>query len=296
MITTHVAFEDAYKTAEAARRKVMNHGLFRAACLLRQALPGATAITVDVEAVDTLVAVHANDRTVWHVENTDASALIERAVSEAGDVVRDSLSFGRNPGVLSSAGWRRHADDPDLYDVDLPDTSRAGRSVGTAHTATPAGLLEVTATLDPGNSSFTIEGLSEYAPETRDRVRYALLNSGYEWPDGALTVRVGLGCTKASPSFELAIVCAILAAAGRIEQAAVDGPVLLGALGFIGGVYPSPAVPAAAHAAACAGRQTLVLPVGAPPVAAQMPGLTVITVRTVRQAIAALTGEPVPEA
>ena len=68
-----------------------------------------------------------------------------------------------------------------------------------------------------GLPSFTIVGLGDRAVrEARERVRAAILNSGFEFPLKRVTVNLAPAyLRKAGPGFDLAIACAILAASGQ---------------------------------------------------------------------------------
>ncbi|HEY6655074.1 MAG TPA: magnesium chelatase domain-containing protein, partial [Solirubrobacterales bacterium] len=67
-----------------------------------------------------------------------------------------------------------------------------------------------------GLPSFTIVGLPDTAVrESRERVRSALRNSGFRYPDHRITVNLApADVRKAGPGFDLAIAAAILAATG----------------------------------------------------------------------------------
>ncbi|WP_442817187.1 magnesium chelatase domain-containing protein [Streptomyces sp. NBC_01334] len=67
----------------------------------------------------------------------------------------------------------------------------------------------------------------------RDRGRAAILNTGYDWPQGELTVDL-LGADEPSSVADPAIACAILAAADHVDPAALRRTVLLGELGLDG--------------------------------------------------------------
>jgi len=174
-------FEDAYRDAFTACKEVLNRGVLWMACLVRETVPDATSVTVDV-AEQKLLSVHAGDRKVWEA-GKDQGPLTQPHVDDIEDVLRDVLDFGRTPVAFTEVGWQPTSDTA-RYGIALPDTSQPGEPtaarVGAAHTATPAGLLEVIAALEPGDASFTVEGLPAYARETRDRVRAALLNAGYD--------------------------------------------------------------------------------------------------------------------
>ena len=69
----------------------------------------------------------------------------------------------------------------------------------------------------PGLPAFTIVGLGDRAVrESRERVRSAILNSGFEFPARRITVNLApAALRKEGPGFDLAIACGVLAAVGR---------------------------------------------------------------------------------
>lgn len=90
-----------------------------------------------------------------------------------------------------------------------------------------------------GENAFTITGLApERTRETRDRIRAGITNAGYKLPDGALAVAAsGLLATPAAAT-DLALAVTILAAAGAIDEKALEKVALIGELGLDGQVRP----------------------------------------------------------
>ena len=72
--------------------------------------------------------------------------------------------------------------------------------------------------LRPGLPAFTIVGLGDRAVrESRERVRSAILNSGFEFPARRITVNLApAALRKEGPGFDLAIACGVLAAVGQL--------------------------------------------------------------------------------
>ncbi|MET9458380.1 magnesium chelatase domain-containing protein [Streptomyces canus] len=105
------------------------------------------------------------------------------------------------------------------------------------------------ATISPGLDSFTIDGVS-HERETRDRIRAAIVNGGYDWPNGHVTVTVETVTGRALDStHDLAIACAILGAAGHYRPNALANVVFIGELGLDGRVRPVADVNEAARSA-----------------------------------------------
>ncbi|WP_320777671.1 YifB family Mg chelatase-like AAA ATPase [Streptomyces sp. CRN 30] len=158
-------------------------------------------------------------------------------------------------------------------------------------------LVEVQADLEPGVAAFALVGLPDKSlTESRDRVRAAVVNSGAEWPQKKLTVGLSpASVPKAGSGFDLAVACAVLGAAERIDPRALADIVMIGELGLDGRVRPVRGILPAVLAAADAGYEQVVVPECAAAEAALVPGVSVLGVRTLRQLVAVLTDEPVPD-
>ena len=95
-----------------------------------------------------------------------------------------------------------------------------------AHTFTIDGLQtrHVTVEVDVrrGLPAFTIVGLADAAVrEARERVRAAILNSGYEFPAKRITANLAPSdVPKAGAALDLALACAVLAASGQLSARA----------------------------------------------------------------------------
>ncbi|MEU3188024.1 YifB family Mg chelatase-like AAA ATPase [Streptomyces sp. NPDC006923] len=158
-------------------------------------------------------------------------------------------------------------------------------------------VVEVQADLEPGVAAFTLVGLPDKSLiESRDRVRAAVVNSGAEWPQKKLTVGLSpASVPKSGSGFDLAVASAVLGAAERIDPSAIADLVLIGELGLDGRVRPVRGVLPAVLAAAEAGYRQVVVPEQTAGEASLVPGVSVLGVRSLRQLIAVLAGEPVPE-
>ncbi|GLX51941.1 hypothetical protein Shyhy01_48910 [Streptomyces hygroscopicus subsp. hygroscopicus] len=158
-------------------------------------------------------------------------------------------------------------------------------------------VVEVQADLEPGVAAFTLVGLPDKSlTESRDRVRAAVVNSGAEWPQKKLTVGLSpASVPKAGSGFDLAVACAVLGAAERIDPRVLADIVMIGELGLDGRVRPVRGILPAVLAAADAGYEQVVVPECAAAEAALVPGVSVLGVRSLRQLIALLAEEPVPD-
>jgi magnesium chelatase family protein len=158
-------------------------------------------------------------------------------------------------------------------------------------------VVEVQADLEPGVAAFTLVGLPDKSlSESRDRVRAAVVNSGGEWPQKKLTVGLSpASVPKAGSGFDLAVACAVLGACERIDPRVLADIVMIGELGLDGRVRPVRGILPAVLAAADAGYEQVVVPECAAAEASLVPGVSVLGVRSLRQLIAVLADEPVPD-
>ncbi|WP_335938590.1 YifB family Mg chelatase-like AAA ATPase [Streptomyces sp. PTD5-9] len=158
-------------------------------------------------------------------------------------------------------------------------------------------VVEVQADLEAGVAAFTLVGLPDKSLiESRDRVRAAVVNSGAEWPQKKLTVGLSpASVPKGGSGFDLAVACSVLGAAERIDPASIADVVMIGELGLDGRVRPVRGVLPAVLAAAEAGYRQVVVPEQTAGEAALVPGVSVLGVRSLRQLIAVLCDEPVPD-
>ncbi|EXU69080.1 hypothetical protein Z951_06145 [Streptomyces sp. PRh5] len=158
-------------------------------------------------------------------------------------------------------------------------------------------VVEVQADLEPGVAAFTLVGLPDKSlVESRDRVRAAVVNSGGEWPQKKLTVGLSpASVPKGGSGFDLAVACAVLGAAERVDPREIADLMMIGELGLDGRVRPVRGVLPAVLAASEAGYRQVVVPEQTAAEAALVPGVSVLGVRSLRQLIAVLTDEPVPE-
>ena len=92
--------------------------------------------------------------------------------------------------------------------------------------------VRVEADVRTGLPAFALVGLPDAAVrESRERVRAALVNSGFEFPQQRITANLApADLRKAGPGFDLAIAAAILAATGQLRAAALADVALAGEL------------------------------------------------------------------
>ena len=99
-------------------------------------------------------------------------------------------------------------------------------------------LIEIEVDIADGLPSYTLLGLPDAAlSESTDRVRPALVNSGFSWPNRKVTVSLTPAwLRKSGSSFDLPIAIALLVAMGEIPQSSTLGIVFMGELALDGGI------------------------------------------------------------
>jgi magnesium chelatase family protein len=91
-----------------------------------------------------------------------------------------------------------------------------------------------------GLPAFHVVGLPDAScREARDRVRAALLSSGFDWPNRRITVNLApSGLKKTGAGLDLAIAVGLLAASESIDPSSIVNTGFLGELGLDGSVRP----------------------------------------------------------
>jgi len=172
-----------------------------------------------------------------------------------------------------------------------------------AQTFTIEGLQTRSVTVEvdirSGLPAFAIVGLADAAVrEARDRVRAAILNSGYEFPAHRITANLAPGdVPKAGPGLDLALACAILAAGGQVAQERLADHALFGELALDGALRPCNGSLAIAQATQEAGMRALVLAPERSHEACMVEDIEVVVARSLRSAVRVLgggAGDPLP--
>lgn len=141
-----------------------------------------------------------------------------------------------------------------------------------------------------GLPAFTVVGLPDASVrESRDRIRSAIRNSGFAFPEHRVTVNLApADVRKAGASFDLPIALGVLAASGAIVRRDVDDILIVGEVSLDGGIQPARGVLPIAATARRQGVRGLLLPVSNSEEAALVVGLEFYPVRSLTEAVAAL--------
>ena len=155
--------------------------------------------------------------------------------------------------------------------------------------------VAVTAEVDvrTGLPAFTIVGLGDAAVrESRERVRAAIQNSGFEFPLARIVVNLApASLRKTGPAFDGAMAAALLAASGQIPIGGLDRLALYGELSLGGEMRGCNGTLAAAEGARGAGARLFLVAEDCAQEAALVEGLEVGAVRDLQELVAVLSGE-----
>ena len=149
-----------------------------------------------------------------------------------------------------------------------------------------------------GLPAFTIVGLGDAAVrESRERVRAALLNCGFEFPARRITANLApAALRKVGPGFDLALAAAILAASGQVPAQELERWAVFGELSLGGELRPCRGALAVAEGTRRAGLAGLVLPREHAVEAALIEGIVVAGVDGLAGMAELLRGGEVPAA
>lgn len=101
-------------------------------------------------------------------------------------------------------------------------------------------LIDIEVDVSNGLPSYSLLGLPDATlSEARERIRAAILNSGFSWPNKKLTVSLSPAwLPKSGSAFDLPIALAILAATSQIEAKCVKETLFIGELSLEGALRP----------------------------------------------------------
>ena len=152
--------------------------------------------------------------------------------------------------------------------------------------------------VDVGMPHFGIVGLPDASVrESRDRVRIAIRNCGYQFPRHKVIISLSpADLRKAGAAFDLPIAIGILAATGAIQRRSFEDWLFIGELGLNGAVLAARGVlPVAVHARK-SDVQSLMLPAINAPEAAVVGGVGLFPARSLTEAAAIIDGHADPVA
>jgi magnesium chelatase family protein len=148
-------------------------------------------------------------------------------------------------------------------------------------------LVEVEVDIIHGLPTFTTVGLPEASvKESKERVKSAINNSGYSFPDDRITVNLApANIKKEGTGFDLPIALGILTATRIISQDIISKYLILGELSLDGRIKPVYGSLPMALAAKNAGYAGIIVPFENGPEASVVRGISVIPVKTLPQLV-----------
>ena len=171
------------------------------------------------------------------------------------------------------------------------------RLFGASPTSLRSPQVSIEVVITAGIPRHTVVGLAHGAVrEALDRIRSAILTSGYRFPRGAITVNLAPADTRKDGSaFDLPIALGLLAADGQIKPGGTVGSewLTMGELALDGSVRPVSGVMVALMNAIRHGQQRIILPGGNLPETRSFQ-LAIHPVACLRDAVQALSGEMEP--
>ncbi len=159
--------------------------------------------------------------------------------------------------------------------------------LSSALTGIDAILVDVEVDLTPGLPAFATVGLPDGAvKESKDRVRAALKNSGYDFPARRITANLApADIRKEGAAYDLPISIGILAATGVVKEGRLQNYILLGELSLDGTLKEIRGALSMAVTAKRAGMAGIILPLENAPEAAVVDGLDIIGASTLAQVV-----------
>ncbi len=160
-----------------------------------------------------------------------------------------------------------------------------GRSVAVSVTGVTGQMVDIEADVSHGLPGLVLIGLPDAAlAESKDRVRSAISNSGFDLPKHRTTINLSpASVPKHGSAFDMGIAVAVLVATGLISAESVTGWVHIGELALDGRLRPVPGILPALRALADAGFTRVVVPVGNQDEARLVPGLDIRAVPSLRE-------------
>ena len=160
--------------------------------------------------------------------------------------------------------------------------------ISLVHSAIPFGynghLVEVEGDTNQGLPNFFIVGLAnKTVSEAKERVRSALINSGFSFPTHKITINLAPAeLQKDGPHLDLPIALSVLVLSQQLLQSDIKGKLFVGELSLNGNLRPIRGIINIVEAAKAAGLQEIYLPIANFQQASLIPGIKIIGVPNLR--------------
>jgi len=153
--------------------------------------------------------------------------------------------------------------------------------------------IEVEIDVCRGLPSLTLVGLADTAiRESKERVKSAIKNSGFDWPGERITVSLAPSyIKKEGASFDLAIALGILTATGQLNSQRLNEYYILGELSLDGSLRPSRGILPVSIAIAKSKIKNIILPQQNAKEAGIVAGISVWPLKTLRESVEFLNNQ-----
>lgn len=164
-------------------------------------------------------------------------------------------------------------------------------------TAVPIGfdgqLVTVECDITKGLPAFNIVGLADKSvAESRERVRSAIINSGFSFPTKRITINLApASLTKEGSQLDLPIAISILVCSGQLKQRDVDAIMIAGELSLDGELRPTKGAILITEAARKADCKKIILPIQNASQAALIDSIDVVGISTFTDTVLYLLNE-----
>jgi len=147
--------------------------------------------------------------------------------------------------------------------------------------------VEIEVDVARGLPAINVVGLPGSAiKESKERVKSALKNSGFQWPSERITISLApSGVKKEGACFDLGIALGILAATGQINSSGLSGYFVLGELSLDGSLRPVRGALPITMAIAKSALNQVILPEQNAKEAAIVSGASVFALKTLRECV-----------
>lgn len=147
--------------------------------------------------------------------------------------------------------------------------------------------VEIEVDVSRGLPAVTLVGLADTAiKESKERVKSAIRNSGFNWPNGRVTVSLAPSdIRKEGACFDLPVALGILAATGQINVARLEDYYIVGELSLNGNIRPVQGILPLSLAIAKSDRRNLITPLSNAKEAAIVSGISAYPLKTLKQSV-----------
>ncbi|KUN37699.1 hypothetical protein AQJ30_15555 [Streptomyces longwoodensis] len=287
------AYAAAYDAAAAARLDLYAKATAYIGHLVRGHLPQAATLVINAKCRDLHEVQDAEGLPIWHAPTSAGQGLPDEVADEVDGILADVMPFG---GMAGAARWPIAPQGLPYRLVRLPGAPAPANGTGqrkVAHTRfpTPEGLRVISGIFAPAATPrIDITGTRDtYARETRDRIRAAIINSGYTLPTGSLDITADwLVIRSGGPAADLATAAVALEAVGLLPADITQRVVLIGELGLDGTVRTVRDIEQPVAAALGLGEKHLIVPAEQTDLVGTPTGVTVTGAYSLAHAVAHL--------